>query len=642
MYRLNNILYCNIGITRISVTSKPAVLCQKENGFTSSVTTYTADDLASDKEKRKHQTEERKGSFGRSQKQTRPLGQVRSGAQESLQLPELLPKLEEAVASKKPLKDNHLYSFEIEERTEDMTSGDVQVNRINNWVFVNRNSYYVVDDQDTRLPQIGGEGAKVIHRDRDKEFEAKLKLASPRSQHKAWKELSSKRTIQFPLQFQIEMDNSICEDKEVLQQTRDSIRKILESRIVSSSIPSRSRQTDLNYLTISNSGRNSVTRKNSLQHADPRRASSFSSTEKHSDEETTHCNLDESQEIDDYIIESYCNHGEKKTLNERLAIVPGQSKNMTPRHETILGENDTSYVCSDDNDGALSIVTSRPTSSIRIPSLPDTEGRTSRYGPERNESNQYSNTAGSDPVMTRPVTSADQSQCPGQNQNRTSSARPTWPSLIDIQRLKSGGFRYKPSTSRGGATNTGISSTRLQTVTRQKELSLKDPPINKLGTIIVPSHTTLDCPLCNLYAEEHSDCHENNTSVYQQPGQVKSLESTKRNSLRTKQRKPANKTTGVSSSTSGSHSTTVVINKVASKQIEVMRQYSERAFPQRRPKSAMVLSVKKNPYSFINQSVQIPVVSTYDQIEHCKFRPPDMDAPCRFSYVKAPSYVNNE
>lgn len=75
-----------------------------------------------------------------------------------------------------------------------------------------------------------------------------------------------------------------------------------------------------------------------------------------------------------------------------------------------------------------------------------------------------------------------------------------WPSLVDVQRLKIGGFRYK-------------NIPRLKIIPkyeyRQKEneepcnkpmsLETKKKTIKNLGTIIVPSHTCEECPLCSLY-----------------------------------------------------------------------------------------------------------------------------------------------
>ena len=98
--------------------AKPVVLWQKEKGFASSVTTYVAEDLASERVEKKQQEYDTINSSapleGIQQRQTRPLGEVRSkqGAQNKLKLPELLPKLVEAVASKKPLKNNQLTNFQ--------------------------------------------------------------------------------------------------------------------------------------------------------------------------------------------------------------------------------------------------------------------------------------------------------------------------------------------------------------------------------------------------------------------------------------------------------------------------------------------------------------------------------------------------
>ena len=68
----------------------------------------------------------------------------------------------------------------------------------------------------------------------------------------------------------------------------------------------------------------------------------------------------------------------------------------------------------------------------------------------------------------------------------TQTERPVWPSLIDVQRMAIGGFRYKKR-DEALASETGGTSKNQRAA------------ILSLGTIIVPSHTSLECPLCNLY-----------------------------------------------------------------------------------------------------------------------------------------------
>ena len=76
--------------------------------------------------------------------------------------------------------------------------------------------------------------------------------------------------------------------------------------------------------------------------------------------------------------------------------------------------------------------------------------------------------------------------------------RAVWPSLIDVQRLKIGGFRYKNK--KGGGTRAEARTPASQEeYIQEQSIEAKKKAILNLGTIIVPSHTCVDCPLCNLY-----------------------------------------------------------------------------------------------------------------------------------------------
>ena len=621
--------------------AKPVVLWQKEKGFASSVTTYVAEDLASERVEKKQQEDDTINSSvpleGIQQRQTRPLGEVRSkqGAQNKLKLPELLPKLVEAVASKKPLKNNHVYSFEIEERSQDMTSGEVQVNRTNKWVFVNKDSYYLFNDQETNLPQIGGETAKVTHKDKDKEVEGKLRLASSRRQQKARKEIICKRAAQIPLPFETAMDRreGVYRDRQVLQQTRNSIRKFLESRMVASSIPRKSKEFDVTSLKISNptfvvsygkGNSNSKWNRPSSGSVAQYSASYQSSAASSQYEEATTmpCSLDNSQKIDDSIIESFYQQ-------ETYSAVSEESKVVTARNDVNNDGTDASTTTvQSDNDGVFNIQTSRPTSSMSIPSLPDTEGLNSRCEPNKKEDEKSICLKVHESERSRTNLSLYQSQ--GQGEIRARSARPTWPSLIDIQRLKSGGFRYRPSTAKSKETREITDNKKQQPEVGENDVShvveKKASGLKRMGTIIVPSHTTVDCPLCNLYAREPTDPHDKNITVYQHPSQPKGAGFEKQNNLLTKTRTVSRKS--VSSSNTKSRLTATVINKTTSKPIAIVRCRSSKTFEKKRPVSG---NEGKGSRNRPKNNAQIPIAAVYDQ-----------EQPYKFSYIKAPSNLIDE
>ena len=623
--------------------AKPVVLWQKEKGFASSVTTYVAEDLASDRVEKKQQEDDTINlsahSEGIQQRQTRPLGEVRSnhGEQNKLKLPELLPKLVEAVASKKPLKNNHVYSFEIEERSQDMTSGEVQVTRTNKWVFVNKDSYYLFDDQETNLPQIGGETAKVTHKDRGKEVEAKLRLANGRRQQKARKEILSKRAAQIPLPFETAMDRmeGVYRDRQILQQTRNSIRKILESRMIASSIPRKSKEFDVTSLKISNptfvvsygkGNSNSKGARPSSGSVAQYSAShpSFAASSQPKEATTSCCSLDNSQEIDDSIIESFYQQ-------ETSSAVSEESKDITARNDVNNdGTDESTTTVQSDNDGVFTIQTSRPTSSISILSLPDTEGLNSGPNSEPNEREDEKSICLKVRESERSRTSLSTYQSQGQDQIRARSARPTWPSLIDIQRLRSGGFRYRPSTAKSKEAREMTHNKKQQLEDGENDVTgvveKKTSGLKRMGTIIVPSHTTVDCPLCNLYAREPTDPPDKSITVYQHPNQPKGAGFEKQNNLLTKNRTVSRKS--VSSSNTKSRLTATVISKTTSKPIAIVKCRPSKTSAKKRPDSG---NEGKGGRNRPKNNAQIPIAAIYDQ-----------EQPYKFSYVKAPSNLIDE
>ena len=625
--------------------SKPVVLWQKEKNLATYVTTYVAEDLVSKREKQKGQAEDKINSSaslgGIQHRQARPLGKVRGnqGAQENIRLPELLPKLVQAVASKKPLKNSHLYSIEIEERSENMTSGEVQVNTTNKWVFVNKDSYFLMDDQDTSLPQIGGEAAKVTHKDNDNEVEAKLKLASSRRQHKARKEISSNRTVQIPLPFESAKDprEGAYRSRQVLQQTRDSVRKILESRIVASSIPTKSKQFDVTSLKISNpafvvsygKGNSNSIKTSSRSVAQHSAAHSPLVASFQSKEATASCcNLDNSQEIDDSIIENF--YQQTKKPQETSSSVSEESKVTTARKSVDNDGTDTSIIATQsDKDGTFTILTSRPTSSISTPSLPDTEGLNSHCEPNKKEDEKSNSLKVHESERSRanlsPYQTEGRSQGHGQGQIRAHSARPTWPSLIDFQRLKTGGFRYRPSTAKSKEAREMIDNRNQQPEVGENDASVavekNSLGFRRMGTIIVPSHTTVDCPLCNLYAREPSDPHDKSITVYQHSNQSKGTGFGNQNNVPTKTMTVSRKS--VSSSNTKSRLTATVINKTTSKPITIIKCRPSKTLEKKRPASGHESKVGRIRPKI---NAQIPIAAISDQ-----------EQPCKFSYVKAPS-----
>ena len=620
--------------------SKPVVLWQKEKGFSSNDTTYVAEDLVCERVKKKEQEEENVNPSvnvgGIHRWRTRPLGEVRDnqGGQEKLQLPELLPKLVEAVASKKPLKNNHLYSIEIEERSENVASREVQVNRTNKWVFVNKESYYLLEDQDTNLPQIGGEAAKVTHKEKDKEIEAKLRLASSRHQHKARKEIC-KGTVKIPLSFETAKDpkEGVYRSRQVLQQNRDSIRKILESRIVASSIPTRSKEFDVTSLKISNptfvvSCRkgNSSSRWNTTssgrvpQHSASHPSGFASSQAKYAT--ASCCELDSSQDIDDCIIDNF--YQQTKKPQETSSAVSEEFKRNSD--ETDVSTTTTHG----DKDGVYTILTSRPTSSMSTPSLPDTEGLNSRCELNKKEREKSNCLKVFESERSRTNLSTFQTGVRSQSRSgiRAPFTRPTWPSLIDIQRLKSGGFKYRLSAAN---CNEAREMNKKQEggendVSCVPAVEKKTSGLKRMGIIIVPSHTTVDCPLCNLYAGEPTDRHDKSITVYQRPNHPKGTGFGKQNSLLTKATTVSRKS--VSSSNTKSRLTATVINKTTSKPVTIVKYRSSKTSEKKRPVSGNENKVGRN---HTKNNAQIPIAAIYDQEE-----------PCKFSYVKAPSNLNDE
>ena len=630
--------------------SKPVVLWQKENGLASNVTTCVAEDLVSKKVKKKGQTEEKINSLAPSeciqQRQTRPLGEVRGNqaAQENKRLPELLPKLVQAVAIKKPLKNNYLYSIEIEERSEDMTSGEVQVNTTNKWVFVNRDSYYLLDDQDTSLPQIGGQALKATQKDRDKEVKAKVELVGNRPQHKARKEISCSRTTQIPLPFESGTDarEGVYRNRQVLQQTKDSVRIILESRIMASSIPTKSKQFNVTSLKISNpafvvsygKGNSNSIKPSSRSVAQHSTSHSTLVASIESKEATVSCcSPHNSQEIDDIIIENF--HQQTKNPQELFSSLSEESMVITSRKNVNNDRINMSITATQSGkDGTYTILTSRPTSSMSTPSLLDTEGFNSHCEPNKKE-DEKSNCLKVHETETSlanlsPYQTEGRNQ--GQGQIRAHSARPTWPSLIDIQRLKTGGFRYRPSTAKSKEVREMTDTKNEQPEVGENDVSgaveKNASRFRRMGTIIVPSHTTVDCPLCNLYAIEPSDPHDKSITVYQHPNQPKSTELGNQNNLMAKTTTVSR--TSVFSSNTKSRLTATLINQTTSKPITIIKCRPSKTFEKKRPVSGHESKVGRN-HSKMN--ARVPIAAVYDQ-----------EQPCKFSYVKAPSslYLNDE
>ncbi len=105
-------------------------------------------------------------------------------------------------------------------------------------------------------------------------------------------------------------------------------------------------------------------------------------------------------------------------------------------------------------------------------------------------------------AMSRPSTpiimdSRPQSSSTTESSKSSVSDRPSWPSMVDVQKLKSGGFKYSNS-GNVQSNSDEIDDAADNQIEEEKRVTKIIP-----GTIIVPSHTAVDCPLCNLYF--HSD-----------------------------------------------------------------------------------------------------------------------------------------
>ncbi len=427
-------------------------------------------------------------------------------------LSKYLPKLVEAVARKKALKDNCLYSFEIEERREDSTTGAVKVDRTNHWVYIQRDCFYVVDDSDAKLPQIGGDAASVLHRSKSRQFEAKLKLASRRRQQKAWREFSHRRKIHRPLKVHITVDSASLRDRHSAQ---DSVRKLLQSTL-RSPVPYRyeaARQKqdedEMIHPTVLVSyqpkGERSFESLLSGSLAFRKRSERLKSTKltarSHANDNRSHVPT-----IGDDARAASFDPITKNRLEPPQTIL-GRSKTMVPVQRQGTGQKPNSEMpldprpCWDDlRSSPLAAIRNKKYRSVD-PRIPPRLSDFLYSGRNVHHPNHPDVVLGSVSTTVSPQTRRLR-----HNLNRLNLS-PTWPSLVDVQKLKSGGFRYRQPEAKSNSHDTEFHRHVKQNMSSTPAASplpeiVKPKPENR-GTIVVPSHTTEDCPLCNLYETQH-------------------------------------------------------------------------------------------------------------------------------------------
>ena len=413
-------------------------------------------------------------------------------------------------------------------------------------------------------------------------------------------------------------------------------KKFWSPEIISSSIPDRSKQVDVKSLTISSQtlvvseGRK---KKNTLYLRDDVH-SSFPGSSQPRKINTRFSQVYDSQEIEGCAIENHHQTQKEKgdvvktSESDTFKTSESDAVDLTQRSNSVIGETDSSTTSTSrsEKDDAYTILTSRPTTSLSIPSLPDTEGPDSHCSLRKKDDNfvRSSNVSGSRPGSSLDLsTYQNQAQNPDQLPTRMQSARPTWPSLIDIQRLRSGGFRYRFSMakSRESGEETHIENQPPESsdhgASCQTQIVKKKSGSRRMGAIIVPSHTMVDCPLCNLYAREQSDSYERNLTVYQHPNQMK--ETTGLSSSTTSNRK------SLSGSISKNRLTATVVNISKSKPTNVVKY--------RQLKTSMKIPVSQREetpcHNNMKYNAQVPVAVVYEK-------------PRKFSYVKAPSNLNEQ
>ena len=491
-----SLLFCFQTCCRISVSSKSAATWTKNGVGIATTGQNKPPDVAlgitnSPKNKRTKHLMTPSGLRNRNFDLTRPLGNIRDqGTQQ--QLSELMPKLVEAVAGNNALKDNRLYSFEIEERTEDEGS-EVHIKTSNQWVYMRGNCLYLVDDSEARLPQIGGETASVVRRVNDKEIEVTLKLTSHRRQKKAWKDIVSKRKVLLPLQFKGSPDCNkgiyISQHQQLIQSARDSIRQVLESRMASSSLSCRTGARPTAALTNSTvlvslqpdhprpwslssyrKPEHDVTRTNPEQRCFPTLAVTAQSRE---NSLTSPKNRKRPQLLDAMTHkssqETELDSAKRKTLELDLGI-------MTQKHTRIQKFNDG---CQEISSGLVCHPEPTDVSKRCIP----VTFRQSLASSSRKQ------------IPWKPKVS--------HSSNTGDPTGPRWPTDVEIQRLKTGGFTYRQHPAKRTQSTDGVNS-------KESEVTAK-----KAETIVVPSHTLEDCPFCNLYQVERWDHEATPVSVYQ-------------------------------------------------------------------------------------------------------------------------------
>ncbi len=528
--------------------------------------------------------------------------------------------------------------------------------------------FCVIDEPEG--PRIVTCGTDYPKRNRAKQLEAKLKLTnmqrkSIERQQNAWREIFTRRTVQLPSQLQIDVDTDegSKKDRKFLEQTRNSIRNIMDCQLhVAHSVKSASIQRPGNLEGIAPSvqkvgmipvpspltlNTHSATKYGQLQYEnlmdikidrnDIRRNLSAATSVRTLPEwakKDEKVDFNEGACIDNYI-DNFC----EDILKEDIV--------NTDVNEDV-NNNEYSNV---DNDEIITYHTSRPTTRMSTASLPDTEG-SMPYDLSKKETPRPS-TTGNDDTNTKSTedstkgndTSTGCNYLPlSMRSSRKSSllpsrkssllpTSPTWPCVIDIQRLRSGGYRYRESTKARNKTSKkeGIELTdkeiQLTPRRRQRIISASIANMGKPtedapnraghGIIIIPSHANMDCPLCDLYSQDMDHkIHSNNKTVKQK-----------------------SKKSGIKEYKMGIGIGYDLNDLTDPSDTEMMtprgkNSYPMEAFPARRPRSSKRSNMDRSRSHFPGSGVGTSRTCMSSSLDNIKFRKSSIDSnQGRFSYV---------
>ncbi len=431
----------------------------------------------------------------------------------------------------------------------------------NQWIYMKNKLFCVIDEPEG--PRIVTCGTDYSKRNKTKQLEAKLKLTnmqrkSLERQQNAWREIFTRRTVQLPSQLQIDVDTDegSQKDRKFLEQTRSSIRNIMDCQShVVHPVKSASIQRPGNPEGIAPS----VQKVGMVPVQSPLSLNTHSATKCGQlqyenlmditiDRNEIRRNLSAATSV--RTLPEWAKKDEKEDFNEGECIddyIDNFCEDILK--EEIVNEdvNNNEYT-NVENDDIITYHTSRPTTRMSTASLPDTEGSIP-YDLSKKET-PYSTTTGNDDTnaessedTTKANDTAGCNYLPLSRGGRKSSllprrkssllpSSPTWPCVIDIQRLRSGGYRYRESTKARSKTSKkgGIELTdkQIQLTPRRRQRIISASIANMAkpaedvpnraghGTIIIPSHANVDCPLCDLYSQDMDHkVHSNNKTAKQ-------------------------------------------------------------------------------------------------------------------------------